>query len=377
VTAAPSRDFSHNAKGATPTVAIDVRMMGYTGIGTYLRALVPRIVAARPDWRFILLGAANGEHASLSSDRVQLAACSSDIYSIAEQLELPLKVPSRASLLWSPHYNIPVLSRVPLVVTVHDVCHLALPQFYGGGARAAYAKGMFAAVRRQAAAIIFDSSFSEQEFRRLVGEPASGTTIHIGVDEGWHAPRDVAEASPHPRPYLLAIGGPKPHKNLTALLRAYESLGESIEHDLVIIGDQGRVRTRDDQFLTLAGKLAPRVRLQDPVDDETLRRFVAHAEALVFPSLYEGFGLPALEAMAAGCPTLVSSAGSLPEICGDASLYCDPMNPADIAAQIVRLVRDRDLRTALVRAGRARATLFRWDVTAEKTACVLENAMRI
>ena len=112
------------------------------------------------------------------------------------------------------------------------------------------------------------------------------------------------------------------------------------------------------------------------IDDEGLQRLVVEADALVLPSLYEGFGLPPLEAMAAGVPVLVSRAASLPEICGDAALYCDPHDTADIARQLERLLSDAELRARLGRAGPAHARRFSWDAAADAYAEVLARLMQ-
>ena len=356
-------------------VAIDIRRAGDFGIGTYIRNVVPRIIASRPTWRFTLFAPRNNEPVAewTRPGTATIVRCISPIYSIAEQAELPLRTPRNADLFWSPHYNVPLLSRLPLVVTVHDVAHLALAEMYGRGLRKVYAYRMFSAVRARASEIMFDSAFTEREFARLVGAPASASTIHLGVDGSWSSP--VGDPSPHPHPYILFVGSVKPHKNLIGLLRAFESLQTRIAHDLVIVGAYAGQRTHDGPAIELGARLGDRVAFVDGVDDETLKRYVAGATALVLPSFYEGFGLPALEAMAAGCPCVVSSAASLPEVCGDAALYCDPNSPSDIAAQIYRLVGDDGLRIKLIAAGRERAAQFDWDVTAARAAAVLERGM--
>jgi glycosyltransferase involved in cell wall biosynthesis len=160
------------------------------------------------------------------------------------------------------------------------------------------------------------------------------------------------------------------------LIRAFELLLDRVpDHDLVLVGSFERQRTVDTDALTLARSLGNRIRLVGDADDASVRGYVANAAALVLPSLYEGFGLPAVEAMAAGCPCLVSNAASLPEVCGDAALYCDPRDPADMAKQLQRLLTDDVLRARLVRAGRARAASLDWNVTAERTARVLDRAL--
>jgi glycosyltransferase involved in cell wall biosynthesis len=349
-------------------------MVRHAGIGTYIRNVVPRVIHARPDWRFTLLTSGAEPPEWANGGRTTSVVCASDIYTIREQLELPRKAPPAADLFWSPHYNVPVLSRTPLVVTVHDVCHLAMTSFYGGAARLAYAKFVLATVRRRAREVLFDSDFTRAEFTRHVGQPLRSTTVPLGVDPVWRSAPIATRR--HERPYVLFVGSAKPHKNLVALLRAFARAGEQLaSYDLLIVGDIRKQRTVDAEAIALARSFGTRVRLVSDATDEDVRGFVAHASGLVLPSLYEGFGLPAVEAMAAGCPCLVSSAASLPEVCGDGALYCDPTNPADIATQLVRLLSDTGLRARLVTAGRDRAAMFDWNVTAQRTAAVLDRAL--
>lgn len=356
-------------------VTVDVRMRDHAGIGTYIRNVVPRVAASRPEWRFTLLEAAASARGDVCAPapNVDVVRMSSPIYSIAEQGELRRRIPRDATLMWSPHYNIPVLSSAPLVVTVHDVGHLALRDTHGSPLQQFYARQMFGAVRRRARAVIFDSKFTEREFASRVGAPRRGVTIALAADERWTAPAP-AEAS-HARPFFLFVGSVKPHKNLLSLLRAFERVTGSVAEDLVIVGATDGQRTTDDAAVDFAKRLGDRVRFLGRVDDDVLRTHMAHATALVLPSLYEGFGLPALEAMAAGCPCVVSSAASLPEVCGDAAEYFDPRNVDDIARQLVRVASDDALRTRLSHAGRRRAAEFSWERTATESTAVLERAM--
>jgi hypothetical protein len=188
----------------TPHVVIDARMLRHAGIGRYIQNIVPRVIAAKPDWRFTLLVPPSTDVAAAWAipGRVALQRCTSGIYSIAEQLEMTWRTPSDADLFWAPHYNVPVLSRTPLVVTVHDVIHLALADLYGGGLRLAYARGMFEVVRRRARMVLFDSRFTRGEFERLVGPTSDSATIHLGVDTSWSAAVD--RPPPQSRPYLRA-----------------------------------------------------------------------------------------------------------------------------------------------------------------------------
>ena len=351
-------------------------MIRASGIGTYLSELLPRMIAARPQLAFDLLGPApvlNGLTWTRAGN-VRIVDVAAPIYSVREQLALLWNIPRRANLCWSPHYNIPLAWRGRLAVTVHDVAHLALPEFVGGAHRLAYARFMFRRIARRADAIITVSDFTATEFDRLVGTPGTKPqVVHSGVDRAWFEipPSD----RPHPRPYILYVGNVKPHKNLGRLLEAFGQVASRIRCDLLILGKNEGFLSGDPVVAAAAGRLAPRVQLLGALPQERLRQFVAHADALVLPSLYEGFGLPPLEAMASGCPAIVSQVASLPEVCGDAAIYFNPLEPASIGAAILRVLEEPGLRETLKRRGLERARQFTWEGTAARTLAILERAL--
>ena len=357
------------------TLTIDVRALHNSGIGTYLQNLLPRLIAAKPELDFHLLGSADdlSKFAWTNAPNVTVSDCSTALYSVGEQLELPRKTPKQTNLFWSPHYNIPILYSGKLLVTVHDVFHLVVPDL--SLPKKLYAKGMFRAVRQKADAIMTVSEFSKDELMRLTGDADKQevTPIHIGVDEAWfempNAPR------PYEKPYILFVGSVKPHKNVGGLIRALEIAQQQIPHDLVIVGRREGLITADEEVAAKAAALGERVHFTGFVQDDLLKQFVKHADTLVLPSFYEGFGLPPLEAMACGCPALVSNAASLPEACGDAALYCDPRRPQDIADKLVLLLNDSSLKTSLKQRGLERAKRFTWEACAQKTLEVIERTL--
>ena len=146
-----------------PSVAIDMRMLGSSGIGTYVESLVPLVIEQCPEVRFYLIGTKERlAGLGIASDRVRTIACSAPVYSAREQVELSLRTPRHVEVFWSPHYNIPLWHRGKLLVTVHDVCHLALAPLFGG-LRHVYARFMFSEVRRKAHTILCDSQFTKKE----------------------------------------------------------------------------------------------------------------------------------------------------------------------------------------------------------------------
>ena len=164
-------------------------------------------------------------------------------------------------------------------------------------------------------------------------------------------------------------------KNVRGLLRAFGAIQGRVPHDLLLIGKTTGLRTRDRAAEALARDAGSRVTVVGHVDGEAVRRHVSHAAAVVVPSTYEGFGLQALEAMAAGRPVVAASAASLPEVCGDAVATFDPYDEDDMAAELLRVLSSRDVASDLGRRGRRRARQFTWTETVARTGNILRRAL--
>jgi glycosyltransferase involved in cell wall biosynthesis len=357
-------------------ITIDARWINTSGMGTYLRNLLPGVIAMFPKQKFCLLGDVRSLSvlAWTNSDNVSLIEASSPMYSLTEQLELIKKIPKETQLYWASHYNIPVLYSGDMLVTFYDLFHLAMPKLVGGRHKRFYAKLMFHMVRWRALAIITISQFSKDEFWRFIGPTRQSIIpIHLGVAKSWF---DIKpSARPYSKKYILFVGNIKPHKNLSRLVKAFNLILNRINHDLVIVGKKEGFITGDTLVADLATRLGSRVEFTGYVDDAALHQYFAHAEVMVFPSLYEGFGLPPLEAMAAGCPVLVSNVGPMPEVCGDAALYCDPYNVDDIAQKLFTILNDDTLRETLRQRGLERAHSFTWDKCIAQTCDVISGLM--
>jgi glycosyltransferase involved in cell wall biosynthesis len=359
-------------------LTIDVRMIQAAGVGTYIRQLVPRVAATLRSHSITLIGDSDNlkSYPWSREHPFRIIDCKAPIYSIREQIELSVKIPKETVLFWSPHYNHPLFYRGRLLITVHDTFHLAMPEFVNGWHRRMYASVMFRAVRKKADGILCVSEFGKEQLLMFCPHGMqSVTVIYNGVDRDWRA--SSAWPSPHPKPYILFVGNVKPHKNLRRLIDAFVLL-EKMSCDLVIIGRCEGFITGDPQLVRQASRMKERVHFLGEIDheDERLRHYYAGAEVLVLPSLYESFGLPALEAMALGCPVIVSKLGGLPEVCGDAALYINPYDVSDIAAQIARVLRNRALRDRMKQAGIVRAEHFDWDRAATSTTEVITDLLR-
>lgn len=355
-------------------IGIDARMVDHSGIGRYLRQLVPRVTARNPDLRFVLLGdRTRMEELGWShSPNVTTRAFGAPIYSVREQISREGPGYGRFDLFWSPHYNVPALYGGRLLTTVHDVCHLALAELFPGVHRRLYARGMFELVRRKSDAILVPSEFTRREFEDRVGAPTGATyVIPEGVDASFFRDRGGPESDTDP--FLLYVGDIRPHKNVPGLLRGFRLISPAVPHRLVLAGEI-EVPAGDEVF-EIAEALGPRVEMAGFVPEARLKRYLRRADGLILPSLYEGFGLPALEAMASGCPVAASSSGALPEVCGDAALYFDPEDPDDIGAAMLRLATDAGMAGKMRRRGLERAATFDWDRTAREISGVLRSLL--
>jgi glycosyltransferase involved in cell wall biosynthesis len=352
----------------------DLRMYRHSGIGRYLRNLFPLLlpqlnadevhVLANPE----LLGDAPW----LTDPRVHLTKTSARIYSHKEQ-HLLTTVP-RGHLLWVPHFNGPILRRGPMVVTIHDIAPLAMPQILSNPLKRAYAKLLIRRAVSQASAILCASDFTRSELSTRLAVPTTKMTVtHLGLDADW-----PTSAPPHLEPdavpYLLYVGNVKPNKNLSLLLSALAAVRDRLPHRLLIAGKSEGFGTGDETVLRQAKSLGDRVRFLGQIPDADLQSLYAGASALVLPSLYEGFGLPLLEAMSLDCPILSSTAGSLPEIARDAALYFNPHSPTELAANLLR-IQDTAAMNNLRTLGRARLQHFSFQTCATQTATVLNRQL--
>ena len=353
-----------------------MRKIHDSGVGTYIQNLIPNITKQLPEHHFTLLGRSEeltpyfGGH-----NHVTLIDYHTRPYSLREQVDILPLIPNDTDLLWVPFINIPVLYRGKLLVTVYDVNFLALPQFLSVTQRL-YAKLIFAAIRRKADHVLCISEFSKREFMRLVpGKSDNVSAILLGTPPQWFEPIQTL-ACPQPQPFFLFVGNVKPHKNLVRLLQAFAQIADQIPHNLVIVGKKEGFIIGDNQALAYPSSLEERILFTGYIDDVQLRQYYAHATALAFPSLYEGFGLPALEAMACHCPVLTSNITALPEVCGDAALYCDPYAVEDIAQKLVQLASDEELRQTLITKGRKRAAALTFDPCADQTSRIIKQLLQ-
>jgi glycosyltransferase involved in cell wall biosynthesis len=356
-----------------PRLLVDCRKAWDAGIGTYIRNVVPRVLQRLPlvSVRVLVAPGATGRHDYIDCSQVDFIEDSGTPLGVQEQWGLRRYLQA-GEVFWATSLAHPLFWHGPLMATVHDVAQLALDSRSAGGWVVKYAARLyFESLRRRAGQLLFISEFTAREFSRHVGQPRGMSHLTpLGVDAAWFEVK--APSSSGTRPYFISVGSIRPHKNLQTLLAAFSLVRDQLPHDLVIIGKHDGFRTRESGFHELLAPLGDRVRFLGGVDDSTLRHKVAGATALVFPSLYEGFGLPPLEAMAVGCPVIASRAGAVVEVCGDKARYFEACDSDSLAAALLtQASMQPEDRWSEVRIGREWARQYSWDRTADLTAQAL------
>lgn len=292
-----------------------------------------------------------------------------------EQLIFPFTVPQDA-VVWSPCGS-GSLFLSQQVITVHDLSHIIHPEWYHPLFVAWY-QWLLPRVMKKAKRIITVSEYSRQQlisYYRM--DPERVRVTPLGVDESFYVQREEkcellrAQYGIEGK-YILAVSSNVPRKNFAGIVKAWSMINSELpEYSLVIVGkEQVGYSSKTHRF----SSVPERTIFTGYVPDEDLPYLYAGAEIFVYPSFYEGFGLPILEAMAAGTPVLTSNLSSMPEVAGDAALLVDPYNILSIATGMISLASDEKLREDLARAGRSRARSFSWDRTAELTREILIEA---
>ncbi len=368
-----------------PTLAIDLRALvpEATGIGVYTRNLL--LALARQADGFRLLGVSHKRPRGaeeLEAAGVAIEVQPAPLGVIWQQVQLPRRLArGDVDLFWSPLMTLPLASKVktlPTVVTIHDLTTVLYPETHTAKTRFSIlpflegsldrARRIVAVSRATAADLAFHFPACAPRVR-VVYEGVDPVFTPGSKDEIAAIRRDLGA----PEGYILYIGTLEPRKNVGVLLAAWEALRfeDPATPPLVLAGGAGwhsdALRAR---IATLSG-----VRSLGRVDDDRLVRLFQGARIFAYPSVYEGFGLPPLEAMACGVPTVVSNASSLPEVVGDAGLQVDPHDAEGLAAALKKLLDEPARAAELARRGLVRAAGFRWEEAARELAAVFREAV--
>jgi glycosyltransferase involved in cell wall biosynthesis len=354
-------------------IAIDARKWRDYGIGTYVRNLVRHLAHLDRETTYFLFcdRADQATLRDLAENFVPIVDDSS-AYGIQEHISIPLKVHRLgADLLHSPHYVLPLLCRQRSVVTIHDCIHLLFPEYLPNRLAPRYAREMMGSAIRRSDLVLTVSEASRRDILSFYPStnPERVEVVPNAIDEailqdpGEEEMERVRERYQIRGRFILYAGNIKPHKNLERLIAAFGLFKQRPGHEdvkLLIIGDEVNTYGALRRSVEAAG-VRQDVRFFGFVPERTLAALYRLADAFAFPSLYEGFGLPPLEAMACGTPVVTSRISSLPEVVGDAALLVDPYSVEDIASGLERVLGDEALRASLVARGHARVKLYSWE----------------
>lgn len=362
------------------SLIIDCRKYDDSGIGTYIRSLIPRVQKLiYPIKIKLLVPEDSKEFAGLFDDEIFLITMHSKPFSLLEQFEY-LRILNKGDIFWATSLSHPLLNSGSIIATVHDVAQLALPAKIVGRLTKIFSYMYLYSLRRSALLFFYNSEFTKREFNSYLGPTkAQETVTPLGIEDWWYKRRVPEYNKNDPGPYFICVGNVRPHKNLNILFQAFSTTLNLIPHRLIIVGEHEGFRTSVTNFTGLLDALGDRVRFLGRLSDADLLEYISNADALIFPSLYEGFGLPALEAMATGCPVIASTAGALPEVCGKfAAAYFDPTSIDQLAMAMIEHAKlSQQFRLNLVKLGLEHSKKYNWDKTATLTAGAIMQISKI
>jgi glycosyltransferase involved in cell wall biosynthesis len=360
-------------------------MIDWSGVGRYTQNLLKGLAAIDKENEYILFCHAQSQNLAPETPNFVKTIITQPVFSMSSQLSWAREVnQADLDIFHSPYFVLPLLFAPNSVVTIHDLIPLLFPGNLKSKAAQMYYTTMIKLTTKKAERIIAVSDRTKEDLIKHLGISAGKiTVIPEAADERYH-PLDVKEKDFRTvlkkyasHQFLLYVGNYKPHKNLIRLVEAFHEALPDLPKgaQLVIIGPRDKRYPEASRLVKKLG-LEKSVILAGYVSEEELLILYNSATAFIFPSLYEGFGLPPLEAMASGLPVISSNLSSLPEVVGNAALPINPEDVDDIGQAIVRVFSDEDLRRDLRKKGLARAKKFSWQKTAEMTLEVYEGVAR-
>jgi glycosyltransferase involved in cell wall biosynthesis len=273
-------------------------------------------------------------------------------------------------VLHGVHYELPLAARLPQVVTVHDLTMFTHPEWHEPSKVAYFRRALVRSLARASRVLCVSATTARDLGEMLSVDPARVVVTPLGTDLARAPEAAVAAVRRRlglERPYLLGLGTVEPRKDLPTLVAAFAKLAADVPHDLVLAGLAGWGSGALERAVAASG-VAGRIRLAGYVDEADKAALFSGADVFVYPSRYEGFGLPVPEAMACGTPVVTTTGGALPEVAGDGAVLVEPGDQAALAAAVRGLIADEAARAGLVRRGLARAAEHTWERCAELTA---------
>jgi glycosyltransferase involved in cell wall biosynthesis len=351
------------------------------GTGTYTNRMVDRILTTDHSNQYLLLYDDPGRLGSYAANpHVTELAVRSPSKLLWDQVVVPwIARRHRLDVIFNLKTSVPLLAPCPVMYVQHGADWFVVPEQYPLSDRL-YVKLFAPLYMWRADLIVSVSEDASRRLAKLIGakNAAKLVTIPHGVDSRFSALPDVSalarlqERYGLRAPFVLYLGQIYPMKNVGRLIRAFAQVRDRVPHQLVLVGKPGFGSSPDLALIEELG-LGDRVRCIGWVPDQDVPLFYQAADLFVFPSLYEGFGITIIEAMAARCPVVTSTAGACPEVAGNAAILVDPLDVGAIADSIIRGLTDSQLRARLRERGSARAQCFNWDVSARNTIKALHS----
>jgi glycosyltransferase involved in cell wall biosynthesis len=359
-------------------VLLDCRMATWSGVGRYTTGLASAL-AARDDVELVLAVAGADGPALAPALKAEVITCSRHPLGFFGSFELARLIREMgADVVHCAHFPTPIPATTPVVVTLHDVAPLRVRGVMPSPAKRAVYRAWNARAAGVAVRLIVPSRWTageaEQCFRAARGKL---TVIPEAADlfaSGPVGPLEGSLAELVSAPYLLSMGNTKPHKDLRTLLGAFALLAASRPSlSLLLVGEK-KPGYLDGAMAEAQAEVRARVSFTGSVTDAQLRALYTGAAVFVFPSRYEGFGLPPLEAMASGVPVICADAASLPEVVGSAGILFPAGDAVALSNALKQVIEDEALRRRLVRTGLERAASFSWERTGSETVAVYREA---
>ncbi len=373
-------------------IGIDARKVRDFGIGVYVTNLIHGLACIEASGEapagneYILL--VRPEDRDFAADLPPNFRCvieRSPVYSLREIGTMSWRIwRSRLDLYHATHYVLPAVVPCPTVVTIHDIIHLLYPGFLPSRAASFYAQGMFRHSVARADRIVAVSNNTRNDVLDYFNvDEDKIRVVYNGVEDRFRRPlpedelRDALDDAGVHRPYLLFVGNPKPHKNLDRVIQAYARARSQAGFDapLVCVGARPGSDFKLERRARQLG-IADHIRLLGHVDGEVLPALYQGASLLLYPTLYEGFGLPVVEAMASGVPVITSNTSSLKEIAQGYAELVNPLEVQEIARAIERCMGNRDHARQLADRAGERSARFRWEEAAESTLGIYREVLR-
>ncbi|MGC1402636.1 MAG: glycosyltransferase family 1 protein [Thermodesulfobacteriota bacterium] len=358
-------------------ILFDARVLGNQmhGIARYCQNLLQQLLAKDRGHEYrVLIGRSEIQDQFSPSVPVRWIQTPTPLYSIQEQLLIPYRLRGEAfDLFHSPTYTIPLLFSTKGIITIHDLIHLLFPKDYGLRHRLYYSLFVRRAVSRCVKIFTVSEHSKKDIITLLKGHERQIAVTPNGLDSRWVPQAIDAGFMEHhglSKGFLLFVGNPKPHKNFPRVLSAFKMLvrEDAYEGKLVVVGIDPHDLPEDLRKGVVFFPLS---------NDQELRLLYSAADLLVAPSLYEGFGLPVLEAMACGCPVLVGDRGALPEIVGDAGMTVDPYQVSAILEGMKKVLNNKDLSRRMRERGIKQAAKYTWAKTARMVLDTYDSLAKI